>query len=256
MRSMSDKFADNILKGNMREQQIAASYRDWYKKEYSKPLIVKHLGCNLEFRADSRPDFLFNNVPVEVKSNAFYSDKLAVKSRNLQIYADFNSYLLWVKGYQLDTPMFALLPPQELKKKLTEKKVFVRHMKQSCHIFHAADYEWTPFSLINDPRVPAKLSLELPSGNYDLVYKNDLSLRFHIDGQLCYASVNPGFKIVNGYINAESKKNYPKHITLMINGIKKTFWFNDLLQHLLKTRDIQITSQLCDALFDIGHYHF
>jgi len=91
---------------------------------------------------DVRPDYILSRA-VEVKhSNPLYKGEIHIKSENLKACKYYNAVILFVNGFETDSPQYTLMSPEKF---LQDGEKGTYHSTPSYHLPYEA-FEWGEFA--------------------------------------------------------------------------------------------------------------
>jgi len=148
-----EQFAEDIAQGTRKERLIISWYVRHYEIKYGITLDVEDNGCDNSGKLLGRKqvntdaDFKLNGRPVEVKFNNKRLLRYHFKADQLSSYLKQGASVIWVNGYQTDSPVFTVLKPPELTK-IKETKIPVAFLPwggKMCYELDAHDFRWLRF---------------------------------------------------------------------------------------------------------------
>ncbi len=151
-------FAEFIATGTHKERIIIDNFVRHYEIKYGMALEVEDNGCDNSGKllplaeVNTQADFIVNGKPVEVKFNNHRLLRFHFKACQLDSYLKQEAYVLWVNGYETDSPVFTVLQLQDLERiKKTKRPVtFAKWGGKLCYEMDAQDYRWLKFERGND----------------------------------------------------------------------------------------------------------
>jgi hypothetical protein len=111
------------------------------------PQIIDN-GCDnsgklIKKKVKATADYLFNNVPVEIKYSNEKRKSYHFKTYQIKSYIQQKAYILLVNGYETNNPLFTILTPKDLKHiiKLSPIKVKAWGNKKAYEV-KLKKYKW------------------------------------------------------------------------------------------------------------------
>lgn len=145
-----EQFAHDIQIGTSIEKDIIERYASFAKSKYGIELEIEDNGCDNsgQFLADSqvstKADFKINGKPVEVKFNNQKLQLFRLKASQLKSYLHQGATLLWVNGYETNTPMATFLTTKHLEKIRDTKTpvLFDGWGGKLCYEMQTVEFKW------------------------------------------------------------------------------------------------------------------
>lgn len=146
-----EEFARAIEQASKTERDIVERYVQQFERKWGVRLVVVDNGCDntgklLNYReVSTKADFLLNGEPFEVKFNNSLMKKFRFKAEQLESYLKQRATVLWVNGYQTQTPMYTILEQSDLELIKGECALipFIPWGGKLCYELYADDFEWT-----------------------------------------------------------------------------------------------------------------
>ena len=148
-----EQFAEDIAQGTRKERHIISWYVRHYEIKYGITLDVEDNGCDNSGKllgrkqVNTAADFKLNGRPVEVKFNNKRLLRYHFKVDQLNSYLKQEASVIWVNGYQTDSPVFTVLKTLELAH-IKETKIPVAFLPwggKMCYELDAQDFRWLKF---------------------------------------------------------------------------------------------------------------
>jgi hypothetical protein len=119
-RRSKEQFTKDIQSSSQKERDIIDRFVQQYKRDQGIILIVQDYGCGNsgEFlpskKINTKVDFMLSGQPVEVKFNNRNLKLFHVKTYQLDSYIKQGASILWVNGYETETPEFTFMRLEDL----------------------------------------------------------------------------------------------------------------------------------------------
>ncbi|SFH22405.1 hypothetical protein SAMN05660649_04332 [Desulfotomaculum arcticum] len=148
-----EQFAEDIAQGTRVEREIISWYVRYYEMKYKIALEVEDNGCDNSGKLLERgevntlADFKLNGQPVEVKFNNKRLLRFHFKVDQLESYLKQRASVIWVNGYETDSPVFTVLKTVDLERiRKTRKPVaFLLWGGKMCYEIQAQEFKWLKF---------------------------------------------------------------------------------------------------------------
>lgn len=246
-------LAEYLKYSLQREQIIMQFYTEWCRRVHGKEVKVTSFAS--AGKADARPDFLVNGVPVEVKCQDYMADSITVGSFNFRMYLRYKANILWVRGFRDKQPVFTMIRHRDLLKVRNHGSSIQRvkgAVYKDMYVLHAGDYVWKPLDIPVKHRNP----YVLPSGSYQLECVNRRSLRFLYNGiESCAA--NYFCELTKEGVARAPRNEFmevlpSKHLAICIGYHSKPIVLSQeyLLEQLCR-EDVECDSNLVEAFMSI-----
>lgn len=146
-----EQFAEAIEKATKAERDIIQRYVQQFERRWGVKLKVEDNGCDntgrlLDSRkVNTKADFLVNGIPFEVKFNNELMSKFRFKADQLESYFKQGATVLWINGYQTQSPMFTIMEREDLERIKRECALipFIPWGGKRCYELYSDDFDWT-----------------------------------------------------------------------------------------------------------------
>lgn len=143
-----DEFENDLKIAHKIERELVERFA-WFVRDRTgfKPYITDNGADNsgkLNATTTTDADFKFNGHPLEVKYNNDKMTRFRLKLNQLTSYVKQNAFILWVNGYQTDSPLFTVVTPDVLRewKRTKERTTFAPWGNKTVVEIDASELEW------------------------------------------------------------------------------------------------------------------
>lgn len=145
-----EEYAKDIADGHKAEKVIIEAYAEHLRKRYGIEVIVEDNGVDNSGKVidnslvNSDADYILNGKLIEVKFINNMASEFRIKKDQLHSYVRQDAVVLFVNGYNTDTPKFTLIKPDRLVElsKTRRAKPFRPWGNKMCYFLNTNIFNW------------------------------------------------------------------------------------------------------------------
>jgi hypothetical protein len=153
-----EQFEADIKKAHKVEHDIIEAFAKHLELTYNRKFVVEDNGIDnsgkvLDLKdVDTRADYKINGVLVEVKFNNNMMDEFRFKKSQLNSYLKQGAYVLWVNGWETDSPVWTLLDSDDLKeiKRTRQPFPYAYWGHKLCYNLKSYSFTWKRFKGVHN----------------------------------------------------------------------------------------------------------